>query len=122
MSQSRIVGQHGHHHAAVPRRFPDGFGYAGPEAGDLGQLLRSAIVDNQIMVSFEQAPSHCLAHATKTYESNFHDHPRSSITSDRRVTVINYNRAAKGPKKDPESVRLGKKCVSTCRSRWSPYH
>src|SRR3546814_3916663 len=30
MSQSRIVGQHGHHHAAVPRRFPDG--YAGPEA------------------------------------------------------------------------------------------
>src|SRR3546814_18129123 len=74
MSQSRIVGQHGHHHAAVPRRFPDGFGYAGPEAGDLGQLLRSAIVDNQIMVSFEQSPSHCLAHATKTYESNFNDH------------------------------------------------
>src|SRR3546814_16052477 len=24
--------------------------------------------------------------------------------------------------KDPEERRVGKECVSTCRSRWSPYH
>src|SRR3546814_14944098 len=27
-----------------------------------------------------------------------------------------------GPKRRSEERRVGKECVSTCRSRWSPYH
>src|SRR3546814_12849052 len=27
-----------------------------------------------------------------------------------------------GSPADPEERRVGKECVSTCRSRWSPYH
>src|SRR3546814_3987212 len=30
--------------------------------------------------------------------------------------------AQKGPRPRSEERRVGKECVSTCRSRWSPYH
>src|SRR3546814_9564794 len=31
-------------------------------------------------------------------------------------------RAARASRKRSEERRVGKECVSTCRSRWSPYH
>src|SRR3546814_15706578 len=47
-----------------------------------------------------------------------------------RIRIMSYadsiqtaNRAAGGsPSPRSEERRVGKECVSTCRSRWSPYH
>src|SRR3546814_1863609 len=33
-----------------------------------------------------------------------------------------FGTAGKTPKLRSEERRVGKECVSTCRSRWSPYH
>src|SRR3546814_3932523 len=33
-----------------------------------------------------------------------------------------YRRSADDTRKRSEERRVGKECVSTCRSRWSPYH
>src|SRR3546814_7953905 len=40
--------------------------------------------------------------------------PRSSVLAD----VYPF----KNPQRRSEERRVGKECVSTCRSRWSPYH
>src|SRR3546814_1870504 len=51
-----------------------------------------------------------------------------------RVTLVELSEAGGGPHEPPqcrppgvvggrsEERRVGKECVSTCRSRWSPYH
>src|SRR3546814_6099432 len=39
-----------------------------------------------------------------------------------RVEQIVTDRAAAEALKRSEERRVGKECVSTCRSRWSPYH
>src|SRR3546814_16443531 len=41
-------------------------------------------------------------------------HPCNQATGQRLVAVGNRTRS--------EERRVGKECVSTCRSRWSPYH
>src|SRR3546814_15579790 len=50
--------------------------------------------------------------------------PMASIgflkTSIRTAVVSNAKRAPVSPRS--EERRVGKECVSTCRSRWSPYH
>src|SRR3546814_14117884 len=38
-----------------------------------------------------------------------------------RVIVTNDNPRFEDPQRS-EARRVGKECVSTCRSRWSPYH
>src|SRR3546814_11691740 len=41
------------------------------------------------------------------------------------VTHLERSRAPRKYRKEParsEERRVGKECVSTCRSRWSPYH
>src|SRR3546814_11862142 len=35
---------------------------------------------------------------------------------------VGHRAAARGPLQRSEERRVGKECVSTCRSRWSPYH
>src|SRR3546814_14754036 len=40
----------------------------------------------------------------------------------RNSTQDAYAAAAAFPKERSEERRVGKECVSTCRSRWSPYH
>src|SRR3546814_1068780 len=40
-----------------------------------------------------------------------------------KMSVKNIRKALKGWQHDrSEERRVGKECVSTCRSRWSPYH
>src|SRR3546814_5050955 len=43
-----------------------------------------------------------------------HDGPYTAFLSARRQWRISAHRS--------EERRVGKECVSTCRSRWSPYH
>src|SRR3546814_1355149 len=51
------------------------------------------------------------------------DHPRSD-PGDRRFALerpsVGHEPRRGGPRS--EERRVGKECVSTCRSRWSPYH
>src|SRR3546814_10490136 len=54
------------------------------------------------------------------YQTRYQDYPRLG-------TIVGYNAIlslAAGIKKAgrSEERRVGKECVSTCRSRWSPYH
>src|SRR3546814_7868312 len=48
-----------------------------------------------------------------------------SYTNDQRILDQMHNdlrRARAGAVNRSEERRVGKECVSTCRSRWSPYH
>src|SRR3546814_11622020 len=51
------------------------------------------------------------------------DHPRRGRGGARRWLTASP-RATSAPPSSPRSEerRVGKECVSTCRSRWSPYH
>src|SRR3546814_14045501 len=40
----------------------------------------------------------------------------------RRFSITYHRLLFHGILKDSEERRVGKECVSTCRSRWSPYH
>src|SRR3546814_13856672 len=39
-----------------------------------------------------------------------------------RIALIAFARAGLAAEDRSEERRVGKECVSTCRSRWSPYH
>src|SRR3546814_6495826 len=47
-----------------------------------------------------------------------HARPRQHVLDVRAARA----RAGGGPADRSEERRVGKECVSTCRSRWSPYH
>src|SRR3546814_11333699 len=51
------------------------------------------------------------------------DFQRSLVTADgvERVMLVNARRMALPDSERSEERRVGKECVSTCRSRWSPY-
>src|SRR3546814_4550588 len=40
----------------------------------------------------------------------------------RRASLLARPRHRRLPRRRSEERRVGKECVSTCRSRWSPYH
>src|SRR3546814_7932664 len=40
----------------------------------------------------------------------------------RRLPLLLERRRARPVRRRSEERRVGKECVSTCRSRWSPYH
>src|SRR3546814_3903832 len=46
-------------------------------------------------------------------------HPASADAGCRSAAVRQRHRS---PRQRSEERRVGKECVSTCRSRWSPYH
>src|SRR3546814_18555297 len=49
-----------------------------------------------------------------------HDPPLLATTIGQRVTFADTARSGRPLRS--EARRVGKECVSTCRSRWSPYH
>src|SRR3546814_8343929 len=70
-------------------------------------------------------PICCLSSARMVRKLLFHPLQGSSgrlppccITAVKKL----LRRAARGPLLRSEERRVGKECVSTCRSRWSPYH
>src|SRR3546814_12289082 len=50
----------------------------------------------------------------------YFDFDKSTLTAETQSTLIDAANAADGMRS--EERRVGKECVSTCRSRWSPYH
>src|SRR3546814_18600430 len=52
--------------------------------------------------------------------------PQSRLVIPRRVIIAHGQRSGRHTGRLPggrsEERRVGKECVSTCRSRWSPYH
>src|SRR3546814_11706964 len=57
------------------------------------------------------------------------EHRREGDLGPRRLHVLGHHRGAARKNLGPlvldarsEERRVGKECVSTCRSRWSPYH
>src|SRR3546814_2536171 len=63
------------------------------------------------------------------YEMRISDWSSDVCSSDLLVigfgTSLGYHTTDKGtqlPRARSEERRVGKECVSTCRSRWSPYH
>src|SRR3546814_3910454 len=45
------------------------------------------------------------------------DHPRLDVGAERHLAHVDLEDLLRS-----EARRVGKECVSTCRSRWSPYH
>src|SRR3546814_12427523 len=74
-----------------------------------------------IRKGFDAIGGHCVftsewnKFAQQTYAANFRDnHPPHGD-----ITTIDTDEI---PDHRSEERRVGKECVSTCRSRWSPYH
>src|SRR3546814_18867615 len=71
-----------------------------------------------------------LDHARILQDHDFHEFKISVKASDPFLTVAAYQQLAGaidcplhiGVTERSEERRVGKECVSTCRSRWSPYH
>src|SRR3546814_15397888 len=81
-------------------------------------------------LSFAPEPSHVLQTTFLLtlifFSTPFAISSRVSFTLIRkllpRITRRPPPRERDPPKKRSEERRVGKECVSTCRSRWSPYH
>src|SRR3546814_9190604 len=88
-------------------------------SSDLRDLALQALDDSFLAFRFGEVTDHAeLPHQrawSKRSESSAKPKPPS-----RAVTHLGL--AAGRPSNRSEERRVGKECVSTCRSRWSPYH
>src|SRR3546814_10320013 len=55
------------------------------------------------------------AHKLGVYVPHFCYHKKLSVAANCRMCLVDVEKRS-------EERRVGKECVSTCRSRWSPYH
>src|SRR3546814_10915551 len=69
------------------------------------QASVTADYDNRVLLDVDD---HCMRLAVFEGEYRWHQHPES----DELFLVVARS----------EERRVGQECVSTCRSRWSPYH
>src|SRR3546814_16624764 len=69
------------------------------------------------LLTGEIAPDSGAVTLAKTLDGVIIDQQRSLMAADKRVRDV----LADGGDRSEER-RVGKECVSTCRSRWSPYH
>src|SRR3546814_11471490 len=70
----------------------------------------------EVVAGSEGAPDAITANEEKRfYATQFH--PEVVHTPDGAKLLANFVRHVRS-----EERRVGKECVSTCRSRWSPYH
>src|SRR3546814_14455795 len=63
-----------------------------------------------------------LAIVESVYDGTFTDTPKRSPTNSVADEPIFPSLEKVIPSLRSEERRVGKECVSTCRSRWSPYH
>src|SRR3546814_11967916 len=96
-------------------------------------LFRSVIeqVCDEIAVGLDDQNSHGLAPWPQRGLASAQDRtPDVGIawtsaalnTAPTRALPLSDTRAGSLPRNRSEERRVGKECVSTCRSRWSPYH
>src|SRR3546814_5000643 len=64
----------------------------------------------------QEAP-HLLADVELPVEEQLHQHRLDEL-----LVRLAERDSLRGGKPRSEERRVGKECVSTCRSRWSPYH
>src|SRR3546814_5530320 len=67
---------------------------------------------------YERAPSSTTA-SIETYSPRFTAKGRDWLPCDAPVSIMSI---LKRLRRRSEERRVGKECVSKCRSRWSPYH
>src|SRR3546814_13750229 len=87
----------------------------------LGLLKRDALRDRYASLEFEQVPAEILAKAT---ERNTDDAAlmRFLVVDLASLPMSGKDNLFKRAGLRSEERRVGKECVSPCRSRWSPYH
>src|SRR3546814_12368229 len=61
-----------------------------------------------------------LVFNARTYRHKFHKKRIAAVVNPDAVPAFFKDRFGRGIRS--EERRVGKECVSTCRSRWSPYH
>src|SRR3546814_13741272 len=71
----------------------------------------SSLISSSAGAIIRQGPHHSAQKSTSTGS----EAPSTSVWNEASVTVLVVMMRS-------EERRVGKECVSTCRSRWSPYH
>src|SRR3546814_19076884 len=87
-------------------------------SSDLG--IRPRPIEHVLAVRMKLAIQRqgCLQRALRVAQQEMGRLPAATPTHAAAV----FQRAEEGVTKRSEERRVGKECVSTCRSRWSPYH
>src|SRR3546814_18846933 len=88
-------------------------GVARADTGGADSAAAKAVKTLPDYASWKDADS-LIVHSANTIETKRSAFGSSVITPTDRLFVRNNVRS--------EERRVGKECVSTCRSRWSPYH
>src|SRR3546814_16672696 len=68
-----------------------------------------------------ECPLHCID-AVAAHIPTMSFDPRPPCRNKMRLSTALPLRNLAAPASRSEERRVGKRCVSTCRSRWSPYH
>src|SRR3546814_12431388 len=95
-------------------------------SSDLFALRRAAlaiiaiIVKNELSASLNHLAAHIYRDTIRTWIDDL-DVLRV-FSEELSFQHLGSNGEALAPYKRSEERRVGKECVSTCRSRWSPYH
>src|SRR3546814_16774573 len=63
-----------------------------------------------------------VAHAMRCFEKHYVDRPNGGGVDPQRRLVVSSWQDEAGSDVRSDERRVGKECVSTCRSRWAPYH
>src|SRR3546814_8981654 len=85
---------------------------------DLGVLVIA--VDDLFFFFFKQKTAYEMRISDWSSDVCSSDLPVPKSTRATRSTAITWRNSAADSRS--EERRVGKECVSTCRSRWSPYH
>src|SRR3546814_18400956 len=92
---------------------------------DWGRTLQVLInlMQNAIKFAGQVGPIH-LSLDTEDQEARLHvdDQGRGIAAADRERIFSKFERLQPETTERSEERRVGKECVSTCRSRWSPHH
>src|SRR3546814_14291297 len=83
-------------------------------------LVRLSAVEQQSEVDAARAQLHASEAAVREAEADYQRY--RELAQDQYVSRSQLERMHAARDSRSEERRVGKECVSTCRSRWSPYH
>src|SRR3546814_13129910 len=85
-----------------------------PAVGDLHSLAAAKFVEHSVDVHRRQAD--------RFGDLGLRRRKVTSLSPDPAAQALAFENLAQKMRHRSEERRVGKECVSTCRSRWSPYH